>query len=141
MRWQGKKLAQAARLWASGQLDTHQDARDDHDHETDALAIFGLVADAATDDDAADKPPANTFYLWPECVPLWGIWQRCQTLWRCGMNGRDGLDYAGLTAYLREVERIKPRAFVESFRCIQAMEIAALNEYAKQREKQQNSKA
>ncbi len=48
------------------------------------------------------------------------------------MNGRDGLDYSGLCIYLREVERINPREFVGAFRCIQAMEIAALNEWAKQ---------
>lgn len=54
------------------------------------------------------------------------------------MNGRDGLDYAGLTAYLRDVERIKPREFVPAFRAMQAMEIAALNAWAQQHEKQQN---
>lgn len=133
---EGKKLAQAAKLWASGQLNTNQDAHD-ADHATDAMAIFGLVQDVPDDADQPGQPP-DTFYLWPECVPLWGIWQRCQTLWRVGMNGRDGLDYAGLCAYLRDVERIKPRAFVEAFQCLQAMEIAALNAYAQQREKQQN---
>lgn len=51
------------------------------------------------------------------------------------MAGRDGLDYAGLCAYLREVERIKPRKFADTFACLQAMEHAALEEWAKQREK------
>ena len=51
------------------------------------------------------------------------------------MAGRDGLDYAGLCAYLREVERIKPRKFAEVFACLQAMERAALEEWAKQSEK------
>lgn len=50
------------------------------------------------------------------------------------MNGRDGLDYAGLCVYLREVERIKPRDFVPAFRALQAMEIAALNAWATARE-------
>lgn len=124
---QRKKLAQAAKLWASGQLNTDQsDAQDDT--ATDALAIWGLVADDG------DTPPASgdTFNLWPECVPVWLLWQKLQTQWRVGMNGRDGLDYAGVAAYLRDVARIKPRAFVETFFCIQAMEVASLNEWARQ---------
>jgi hypothetical protein len=48
------------------------------------------------------------------------------------MGGREGLDYSGLAAYLRDVERIKPRDFAQTFACIQAMEIAALNEWAGQ---------
>jgi hypothetical protein len=48
------------------------------------------------------------------------------------MGGREGLDYSGLAAYLREVARIKPRHFTETFQLIQAMESAALDEWAKQ---------
>lgn len=66
---------------------------------------------------------------------VWSVWQRIQTLWRIGMGGREGLDYASLCAYLREVERIKPRKFPEVFACLQAMERASLEEWAKQREK------
>lgn len=74
------------------------------------------------------------FYLWPECNALWTLWGSCQTLWRKGVQGREGLDYAGLCAYLREVARIKPRKFQEVFACLQAMERAALDEWAKQSE-------
>lgn len=51
------------------------------------------------------------------------------------MNGRDGLDYAGLCAYLRDVERMRPRDLVPAFRCLQAMETASLNVWAAQRAK------
>ena len=86
-------------------------------------------------EDDESPPEASIFYLWPDNLRVWSLWPRCQTLWRVGMNGRDGLDYAGLCAYLRDVERIKPRKFAEVFSCPQAMEAAALNEWAQQRDK------
>lgn len=95
------------------------------------MAALGLQAEEGD----APPPEDNTFWLWPDNTHIWQVWQRCQTLWRVGMAGRDGLDYAGLCAYLREVERIKPRKFTEVFTCLQAMEYAALDEWAKQREK------
>jgi hypothetical protein len=94
------------------------------------MAAFGLVEDAATTDTAA---AGDVVYLWPCNVRVWGIWQRIQTQWRSGMGGREGLDYHGVCAYLREVERIKPRRFADAFKCLQAMEFAALDEWAKQR--------
>ena len=94
------------------------------------MAAFGLVEDAATTDTAA---AVDVVYLWPCNVRVWGIWQRIQTQWRTGMGGREGLDYQGVAAYLREVERIKPRHFQDTFKCLQAMEFAALDEWAKQR--------
>jgi hypothetical protein len=84
----------------------------------------------------APSEGSDTFFLWPENVGVWSVWHRCQTLWRVGVYGRDGLDYAGLCAYLREVERIKPRKFPQVFACLQAMEFAALDEWARQREQQ-----
>jgi hypothetical protein len=95
------------------------------------MAAFGLVADVP---DAATST-ADKVYLWPCNVRVWGLWQHIQTLWRSGVGGREGLDYAGLAVYLRDVARIKPRHFPDTFTCIQAMERAALDEWAKQREK------
>lgn len=48
------------------------------------------------------------------------------------MNGRDGLDYAGVLAYLRDVARIKPKKLDAVFDCIQVMEVEALHEWARQ---------
>jgi hypothetical protein len=132
-RRQRKKLAQAARLWASGQLDTTQDDDDDTAQTVDtALAIWGLQADP--DQSASPATAQNTFYIWPECMGTWGLWKRIQTQWRTGMGGREGLDYPGVTTYLREVCRIKPRHLVQVFGEIQAMEQASLEAWAKQRE-------
>ncbi len=94
------------------------------------MSAFGLVEDVP--DDAPGT--ADLVYLWPCNVRVWNIWQRIQTLWRSGMGGREGLDYAGLTAYLRDVERIRQRRFAETFALIQAMESASLDEWAKQRQ-------
>jgi hypothetical protein len=65
-------------------------------------------------------------------VPVWNLWWRIQTLWRVGAQGREGLEYGGLAAYLREVERIHPRRFATVFAQLQAMERAALGVWAKQ---------
>jgi hypothetical protein len=129
-RQQNKKLAQAAGLWASGQLDTSHKEDDDAEFDN-AAAALGLQPE----EDTSAPAPVDTFYFWPESLPLWAIWQCIQTLWRVGMQGREGLDYAGLCVYLREVERIKPRRFAETFACLQAMEQAALVEWAKQAKK------
>jgi len=94
------------------------------------MAAFGLVEDAP---DTETSAAADIVWLWPCNVRTWGIWQRIQTQWRVGVSGRDGLDYAGVSAYLQAVERIKPRHFAETFSCLQAMEWAALDEWAKQR--------
>jgi len=94
------------------------------------MAAFGLVADVP---DAASSS-SDKVYLWPCNVRVWGLWQPIQTLWRSSMGGREGLDYSGLAVYLREVARIKPRHFTETFQLIQAMESAALDEWAKQRQ-------
>jgi hypothetical protein len=130
LRGQGKKLAQVVRLWASGQLETSHDPTPDQDSDT-ALAAFGLVADVPED---VPTSTSDKVYLWPCNVRVWGLWQRIQTLWRCGASGREGLDYSGLAVYLRDVARIKPRHFADTFQLIQAMESAALDEWAKQRQ-------
>jgi Phage related hypothetical protein (DUF1799) len=120
---QRKKLAQVARLWASGQINTSPQDQDDEEFDC-ALAALGLALEGAEEDTVA--PIAQVHHIWPDCVQVWRIWLRCQTLWRIGIAGREGLDYAGLCTFLREVERVKPRRFAETFACLQAMERAAL---------------
>lgn len=72
--------------------------------------------------------PGGLCYLWPCNVPAFNAWQRLQTQWRdSAMGGRTGLDYSAVTAFLRDVLRIKPKALADLFACIQAMEVAALN--------------
>lgn len=77
----------------------------------------------------------QTFYLWPENVVLWHLWHQLQTQWRVGAEGRDGLDYASVLAYMRDVACIRPRKFAQAFACLQAMERAVLDAWAKQRER------
>ncbi|MDD5028905.1 MAG: DUF1799 domain-containing protein [Rhodoferax sp.] len=129
MPGQGKKLAQAARLWASGKLVKPDEAHDDGPTELDAaFAAWGLRPDSTP----ATRAWRN-FYLWPCNESTWWLWHRLQTQWRIGIHGREGLDYNGVTAYLRDVARIKPRELDSTFSCLQAMERAALDEWAKQR--------
>lgn len=49
------------------------------------------------------------------------------------MGGRSGLDYSAVSAYLRDVLCIKPKARGELFSGIQAMEFAALEVWGEER--------
>lgn len=130
---QRKKLAGAARLWASGQLTTsHDDDAENTEFDT-AAACLGLEVIEVDEAPSQDTEACDTFYLWPENVPLWHLWPSLQTLWRKGMAGPEGLDYLGLFVYLREVAGIKPRKFRAAVACLQAMEAATLDEWAKAR--------
>lgn len=71
-------------------------------------------------------------YLWPCNVQAFRTWQSLQTQWRVGMGGRTGLDYTAVLAYLRAT--IKPKDRADMFNSLQAMEFAALDEWAQQRD-------
>jgi hypothetical protein len=124
---EGKKLAQVARLQASGQLHIPS-AHDDPEQEIDeALAAFGLQAEVSE-----GAPPQDKCYLWPCNVGTFNIWQRLRTQWRTGGTGAaTGLDYSGVIDYLRQVAGIKQKALPEIFSCIQAMELETLHEWEK----------
>lgn len=132
LRGQGKKLAQAARLWARGQLQVSigQSSNDASDTFDEALAAFGLCRSDARND---NTPTTQGYcYLWPCNVATWQIWGRLQTQWRTGpMGGRDGLDYTAVIRYLQDVVRLRPRHFKAVFSELQAMEFAAQDEYDK----------
>ncbi|MBV5333462.1 DUF1799 domain-containing protein, partial [bacterium] len=76
----------------------------DDDATDESAAAFGLQLESPCDTEACNE----VFFLWPCNVPVWNLWWRVQTLWRAGAQGREGLDYGGLVAYLREGERIHP---------------------------------
>ncbi len=131
MRRQRKKLAQVARLQASGQLSTQQNQAPDANF-IDALAAFGLQDDGDDDDTQSTQQPKC--YLWPCNLATFNVWQGLQTQWREGMGGRTGLDYASVTSYLRDVCRASGKEQVEIFRGLQAMEYAALDEWQKSKD-------
>lgn len=92
-----------------------------------ALAAFGLAADAPV---VAGDPP---FYLWPEHVPAFEAWACIQTQWRESMDGRTGLDYAGVEAWLR-LSGLPARRHRERFAQLQVMERAALAAWREMRQ-------
>ncbi|MGY8903204.1 MAG: DUF1799 domain-containing protein [Burkholderiales bacterium] len=125
-RSQGKKLAQAARLLARGDLLNEQEAKQHaSNQELDtALAAFGLFAEGP----AASPAALPTFSLWPENLPLWQFWMQLQSQWRVGLQGPEGLDYAGVWSVLNNT--VRPRQRRRYFSAIQAMEFASLQGYA-----------
>ncbi|MBV5332311.1 DUF1799 domain-containing protein [bacterium] len=62
------------------------------------MAAWGLQSIDEPDDSDVDQPE-NLFYIWPESVKTWGIWQRLQSMWRSGLAGRDGFDWPSVTTW------------------------------------------
>lgn len=128
------------RLWAGNQLYTDQDHDAAQATVDTALAAWGLQADAPADPCAPPDEP-DTFYIWPESLPAWHLWQRLPSVWRVSMAGRDGLDWASVTAWLQGAEGIRaPRRLASTLHTLRAMESAALAVWAKERDKQDQKK-
>lgn len=120
-----KKLAEAARLLACGQLIFEQSERKPEEEIDEALAAWGLVRD-----ESSKLQLDDTFALWPECLEIFLIWQSIQTQWRSGMGGATGLDYAGVQAYMA-LRGIANKKRPELFSALQVMETATLKEWHK----------
>lgn len=106
----------------------------DEDTEFDAaLEAFGLQA--SDDDQSTSNTAADTFWLWPECVPVWALWLDVQTQWRyAGMDAqRAGLDYTAVSGWARGVSGLRGVDYIDAMRCIQVMERAAMGVWANQR--------
>jgi len=126
------------RLWAANQLQTENDHDAAQANVDNALAQWGLQADTAADADAAAGAP-DTFFIWPESVKTWALWQRLQSMWRTSMAGRDGLDWAGVTAWLQHAERMRPKRLASTLQVLRHMERAALDVWAQQAAEKQAS--
>ena len=94
-----------------------------------ALASFGLhlVGHGRTHLD-------EVAWLWPENERTWRLWLQVQTQWRVGLDGKTGLDYAGVQACM-ELRRIPRRQRPRLFEQLHAMELAALGVWRDARER------
>lgn len=129
-----KKLEEAARALARGDLTTEQQDAEDQASFEDAqtsldeqFAALGLVPDAPV---LPEKPKKlEELYIWPDNLPGWELFLSVQTQWRGGMQ-REGLDYPGVHLVIgqRRVWRAHRR---QRFAEIQIMERACLDEWAK----------
>lgn len=112
-------------MWARGEF-----AVVGHGEQDEALAAFGLELEGKTPERRQPE-----FWLWPENVPVWQLWQAVQTQWRIGMAGATGLDYAGVEALVR-MRRLSSRAEMpELIEGLQTMEVATLDEWARKAER------
>lgn len=94
-------------------------------HRLDQLAPSGVQPV----DTEADAP----IYLWPCNLDAWQVWWDIQTQWRTGMDGREGLDYAGVRAHLDEETDFTSAHRREVWSGIRAAEQACLEVWAEQR--------
>lgn len=92
----------------------------------EAFAAFGLRCE---DDAVLDE---DEFWLWPENEKAFALWCAVQSQWVVGPSGVLGLNYPGVESCMR-MRGIGKRKWPALFELIQAMERAALNEWAAQR--------
>jgi hypothetical protein len=122
-----KKLIEAARLRARGQLSINSQADEDvGDELAEAFAALGLQCE---DSITIDQ---DEFWLWPENEEVFWLWLGLQTQWTASMAGAVGLSYASVEAYLR-MKDIPKKKRRQIFPLIQHMEQATLEEWASQR--------
>ena len=95
-----------------------------------ALAKLQQFAPAGA---AAPGPADEPIYLWPCNVQAWNHWWAVQSQWRSGPNGLDGMDYAGLRAFLDELDLPGPerRALWSSLRACERETLDTLAELRK----------
>jgi hypothetical protein len=133
-----KKLEEAARLWARGDLQQEQEHARATAELDEQFAFFGLAPDAP------GLPELEPFYLWPENRPGWTLWWAVQTQWRyanmpgalgAGTTMHTGLDYAGVHRVIDQSRawRLRRR---QRFAEILLMECACMDEWARKKAEQ-----
>jgi hypothetical protein len=132
-----KKLEDAARLWARREFKNeaehvHQEA-DAQDSLSEQCAALGVQPDAPVD----LSEPLLPFYLFPENLPAWQLWQSVQSQWRGGL-GHEGLDYPGVQVVIGQHRawRLRRR---QRFAEIQLMERTCLREWADQAQEERTN--
>jgi hypothetical protein len=120
-----KKLEEAARLWARGDIQPEQEHAKDQAGLDEQFAFFGLEPEGPV---LEEREP---FYLWPENLAAWTLFMAVQTQWRSGMGGRDGLDYAGVHIVIDQHRAWRTRRR-RIFAGVQIMERACLQAWAEQ---------
>lgn len=124
-----KKLEEAARLWALGELTT-QDHEDRQLEQLDAqFAYWGLQPEGAALDDAP------MFHLFPDNVEPWALFLEVQTEWRGSGMQREGLDKAGVERILRSL-RVRRAHRQQRLRELRVMEVAALAAWAERAQRE-----
>jgi hypothetical protein len=109
---------------ARGQLQLHGNAEPEPSDTVDeALAAFGLCCEEPV------LVEEDEYWLWPENEDAFWFWVSIQTQWQVGMERRVGLNYAGVEAGMR-MSGIRAKDRPRLYRLIQAMEHAALDEWA-----------
>jgi hypothetical protein len=111
---------------ARGQLRIgHDDDTQAEDALADAMAAFGLVAEAPIELD-------EEFYLWPENEEVFWLWMAVQTQWDVADGVRYKLNYTGVEVVAR-AWRIGRREWGGIFSLLQVMERSCLDEWASNR--------
>lgn len=132
-----KKLTEAVRLWARGDLvaatdtegaDIYEQEQRDNLSDLERMAqAMGLVMQDA--DQLAERNRPQTYYLWPDNADAFSLFLAVQTQWRTGFAGRTGLDYSGVQVVMR-MHGVPAASRAETFVMLQACERAALDEWA-----------
>lgn len=127
MRSARKKLTEAARLLARGQLlissedEPEQSTQDDVEQ---AFAAFGLRPECSLDLE-------ESYELWPENVESFKVWLAVQSQWHIVPGrGKTGLNYPGVEVCMRR-HGLRGDRLNTMFSDVQRMEFAALSEWSR----------
>lgn len=129
-------------MQALGLLSSGNDTDTEDDH-ADALReqTTGLGVDPALLDAQANPVASNTdhgvFYLWPDNQDAFAMWQKCQSQWVIGLQGAEGLNYAGVETVLRR-NGYRGQRLDAMFEAMQHLETGARQAHAELRSR--NSK-
>lgn len=115
---------------ASGELQDQTEHEQDQRHIDDALKAFGLEPTRPV------LPDVQPFFLWPENVAAFQLFQQLHTQWRHDFGGPTGLDYTAVLAHMRQV-RVPRRKFDELYAAVRMMEGGALEGFAERARRRQ----
>ena len=105
-----KKLIQAGEYWAVGSTVIDKTAEDD--------AVLGIKLEK--------KEVDNNFYVLEDNWQYLEMFLRCQTQWRVGMSGINGLDYTSVIEMIKLYSK-DSIAMLENIQIIEAAALQALN--------------
>jgi hypothetical protein len=138
----GKKLREAARLWARGDL-TEGDDRDEEaaaDEQADDLALQCAKLGVVPVGQLRVTQVKRRFYLWPANEPAYRFFVSLRSQWRHGFDGPTGLDYEAVEGELRR--RIRPPRRRSRMRdLVRVMEQGALHGWGEVREERAADRA
>lgn len=109
--------------------------------DADAAALGVQMLPPDDEETAPEAEPEDVFYLLPCNLEAWNLWQRIQCQWMHGMEGPVGMHWPGAVILLQGRRTALARRVRRHLPVLAAMERAALEEFAKARQRNRTRSA